>query len=73
MKVAILTQHQKDVLSGQKFSPDSYFNPIQDVNNNWVISLEEVSQCSNPSFWWVKDLELIDFNPKPSQFILSLL
>jgi hypothetical protein len=68
MKVAILTQYQKDLLSGQKFSPDSYFSPIQDIDDNWVISLEEISQCINPSFWWIKDLEIIDFNKKESLF-----
>lgn len=68
MKVAILTQYQKDLLLGQKFSPDSYFSPIQDIDDNWVISLQEISQCINPSFWWIKDLEIIDFNKKESLF-----
>jgi hypothetical protein len=41
--------------------PYSYFNPIQDANDNWIISQEEVDQCS---FKWVKALPLIEYIPK---------
>lgn len=64
--VGLLTEVQKDELVGQWYSPDSYFNPIQDLNNNWVISVEEMEQCVNPSFLWVKDLDLIPYEPKPT-------
>lgn len=63
MMVALLTLEQKDSLVGQLYAPDSYFNPIQDINNNWVISLEEVNQCVNPEFMWVKDLPEIPYDP----------
>ncbi len=43
-----------------------YFNPIQDANDNWVISVEEMEQCVNPDFMWVKDLDLIPYEPKPT-------
>ena len=42
--VGLLTELQKDELVGQLYAPDSYFNPIQDVNDNWVISVEEIEQ-----------------------------
>jgi hypothetical protein len=64
--VGLLTLTQKDELVGQSYAPDSYFNPIQDLNDNWVISVEEIEQCVNPSFIWVKDLDLIPYEPKPS-------
>lgn len=64
MKVAILTTKQKDELSGQAYVPDSFFNPIQDKNDNWVISDEEITNCQNESFLWIKNLELIDYTPK---------
>ena len=32
---------------------------------NWIISIEEINQCENPEFMWVKDLPLIEFKPKP--------
>jgi len=45
---------------------DCYFNPIQDLNDNWVISVEEMANCTNELFMWVKDLPLIIYEPKPS-------
>lgn len=64
--VGLLTIIQKDELIGQWYESDSYFNPIQDVDDNWVISTEEMNFCTNIKFMWVKDLELIVYNPKPS-------
>jgi hypothetical protein len=61
--VGLLTEVQKDELVGQLFNEDSYFNPIQDINDNWVISVEEMEQCVNPNFMWVKHLPLIEYNP----------
>jgi hypothetical protein len=62
--VYLLTDLQKDDLIGQWYAPDSYFNPIQDANDDWVISTEEVDYCVNPELQWVKDLPLIEFIPK---------
>ena len=64
--VGLLTELQKDELIGQLYAPDSFFNPIQDVNDNWVISIEEIEQCVNPDYLWVKDLDMIPYEPKPS-------
>lgn len=63
MKVGLLTIEQKEELIGQQFAPDSYFNPIQDLDNNWIISLEEMNQCSNLEFLWVKNIPIIDYKP----------
>jgi hypothetical protein len=63
MKVGLLTIEQKDSIVGQRFAPNSYFNPIQDINDNWVISQEEMEQCVNPEFIWVKDLSQILYEP----------
>lgn len=63
--VGLLTEIQKDELTGQMYAPDSYFNPIQDLNNNWVISIEEMEFCVNELFLWVKDLPLIIYEAKP--------
>lgn len=62
--VGLLTTIQKDELLGQTYAPDSFFNPIQDFYDNWVISVEEMANCVNESFIWVKDLELIEYKPK---------
>lgn len=63
--VGLLTIMQKDSMVGQWYAPDSYFNPIQDINDDWVISVEEMEFCVNPNFMWVKDLPLIEYVPKP--------
>lgn len=60
MNVALLTQEQAEQLRGKQYSNDCYFNPIQDANGNWIISIEEVNQCS---IEWVKQLELIEYQP----------
>ena len=65
-QVGLLTETQKDSLVGQLYDEDSYFNPIQDDFDNWIISVEEMEFCVNPEFQWVKDLPLIDYVPKPS-------
>lgn len=65
-QVGLLTENQKDSLVGQLYDEDSYFNPIQDINDNWIISIEEMDFCVNPEFQWVKDLPLIEYVPKPS-------
>jgi hypothetical protein len=66
INVGLLTEIQKDELIGQLYDEDSYFNPIQDLNDNWIISIEEIDQCVNPEFMWVKDLPLIPYEPKPT-------
>ena len=63
IQVGLLTIEQKDKLTGQQFMLDVYFNPIQDNNDNWIISIQEIDQCNN-KFSWVKELELITYEPK---------
>lgn len=65
MMVGLLNVEQKESLIGKIYTEDSYFNPIQDIDNNWVISTEEIKYCTNPEFIWVKELPLIEYNPKP--------
>lgn len=59
----LLTEQQKNEIEGQLFAPDSYFNPVQDDKDNWVIFEEEVNGCVNPEFMWVKTLPTIDYIP----------
>jgi hypothetical protein len=65
-QVGLLTESQKNEIVGQLYDEDSYFNPIQDIEDNWIISTEEMEFCVNPEFQWVKDLPLIEYKPKPS-------
>lgn len=64
MEVGLLTPEQKDLLVGQQFDVDSYFNPIQDADDNWIISQEEMQYCVVEQFSWVKELPLIEFKQK---------
>ena len=64
--VGLLTELQKNELVGQLYDEDSYFNPIQDINDNWIISIEEIEQNIFPSFDWIKDLPMIEYTPKPT-------
>ena len=66
IQVAILTEEQKNQLVGQQYAPDSYFNPIQDEDNNWIISIEETQSTD---IQWVKELALIEFKSKPSPVV----
>ena len=65
MKVVIITTEQKDILDKQLLCPGMRFNPVQDIDDNWVISQQEIDQCTTEEFMWVKDLELVDWAPKP--------
>jgi len=69
IQVGLLTEQQKNELVGQQYTANSYFNPIQDTNDNWIISQEEINYCDNKDFLWIKNLPLIDFIPKPSSFL----
>jgi len=63
MIVALLDINQKDLLIGQKYNEDSYFNPVQDADLNWIISTQEIEQNIYPEFDWIKNLPLIEFKP----------
>jgi len=67
MIVAQLTPEQAEQLQGVEFTQDSFFNPIQDLNDVWIISLEEQEQCT---INWVKDLPRIEYLPKETTKIL---
>lgn len=64
--VGLLTFEQKELIHGQQYTDDSYFNEILDADDNWIISTEEMNFCTNVQFMWVKDLDLIPYNPKPT-------
>jgi hypothetical protein len=66
IEVGQLTIEEKDQLVGQWYAPDSFFNPVQDINEVWIISQEEMNNCINSEFQWVKELPLIEYIPKPT-------
>ena len=67
MIVVQLTPEQAKQLKGVEFVQDSFFNPIQDLNDVWIISLEEQEQCNID---WVKKLPRIEYSPKQTTNLL---
>jgi hypothetical protein len=69
MKVRQLTVEQKDQLNGQMWNNGAFFNPTQDADGNWFISIEEVNGCTheNGAFEWIHELPEIDYNPVVSE------
>jgi len=65
-QVGLLTIEQKDSITGQMYTEDSFFNPLEDINSNWIISTQEMEYCTNEEFMWVKDLPLIEYKPVPT-------
>ena len=65
MNVYKLTAEQKDLLNGQKWNNQAFFNPTLDADGNWFISVEEVNGCTheNGTFEWIHELPLIAYNP----------
>ena len=63
--VGLLTQEQMYSIVGKEYTTDSYFNPLQDLNDNWIISVEEMEYCDNQEYIWTKELPLIVYEPKP--------
>ncbi len=64
MLVGKLTEEQKQTIEGQQYAPDCFFNPVQDINNIWIISTQEMEGCVNPEFIFVQNLPLIEYLPK---------
>ena len=64
MNVHKLTEEQKDLLVGQMWDNQAYFNPTQDADGNWFISVEEVNGCTHQGIVeWIHELPLIPHNP----------
>lgn len=71
--IAILTQQQKDILVGKTYDGTCYFNPILDLNDNWIISEIEYYYCLG--LWYLDELQtdlqfittlsLSEYLPKP--------
>jgi hypothetical protein len=69
MNVHILTLEQKEMLVGQMWNNQAYFNPTQDADGNWFISVEEVNGCTHQGAnEWIHNLPLIPYNPVVTEF-----
>jgi hypothetical protein len=63
MELYLLNIEQKELIEGKEFAKDSFFNPIQDKNGDWFVSQEEVRQCENKEFEFIKNLPLTTYEP----------
>jgi hypothetical protein len=66
IQVGLLTEEQANWLKLMQYIEGVYFNPIQDIDGNWIISQEEINGCSID---WAKQLPLIEFKPIPQDEI----
>jgi hypothetical protein len=62
-KVGKLTDMEAESLVGVEYSEGCLFNPIKDADGVYFISIEEMQQCTNELFEWVKTLPLIEYKP----------
>ena len=71
--IAIITQQQRDTLVDKTYDGVCYFNPILDLNDNFIISEEEYYYCLG--LWYLDELQndlqfittlsLSEYLPKP--------
>lgn len=65
-RVGIITEEQAVMLTGESYDKyGSSFSPVQDVNDNWVISQVEIESNMNAQFSWVNSIPLVEYKPKP--------
>ena len=58
-----LTPEQADELRGNEFAPDSFFNPVQDINGDWFIFDPEQELASRIEYPWMDNLIKVEFVP----------
>ena len=62
MKVVLLSTYPDFIYSEYELvKPNWFFNPVQDCNGNWVLSIEEVSESIYEKNDWLKKLPLINW------------
>ena len=57
MNVAKITEATKAQIENTEYQSDSNFNPVQDKNGNWIVSLIEAQYLQ------ITDFEVIKFEP----------
>lgn len=64
VRLASITEAQAIEIEGKQFAPDSYLSPKK-INVRWWLSETEVTDCVNPEFEWVNELELVELELPP--------
>lgn len=55
MTVYKISEKDYNKIKGQAYAPDCFFNPIADINDNWVISIEELNGIVFEQFLYLSD------------------
>lgn len=61
MLVAKITAEKAAQLFGKEYTNGGKFSPVQDNNDNWIISLVEAQYLE------INDIEVIEFEPQESE------
>lgn len=62
----ILTIEQKEAIQGVFFSPNIFFNCVQDINDVWFLFLSEQDKAILPQeYLYLLDLPKGEYVPKP--------
>lgn len=67
MKGIILTQVQKDLIQGQKYTQECFFDCVQDINNDWFLLLSENDKIllQHSEYSFILYFSESEFIPKP--------
>lgn len=55
MTVYKISTEDYNKIKGQEYAPSQFFNPIQDINDNWVISIEELNGIVFEQFLYLSE------------------
>jgi len=63
----ILTPEQKELIQGQYFSTDIFFNCVADINGIWFLFLSEqdIPLVQSSQYAWVLTLPQGEYTPPP--------
>lgn len=62
IQVAKISESDVNSLRGKQYGDGIYYNPIQDANGNWIVSVEESAYLSF-------EFELINYEPASNEDI----
>ena len=64
----ILTPEQKELIQGQFFATDIFFNCVADINGVWFLFLSEqdIPLVESSQYAWTLDLPQGEYTPPPS-------
>lgn len=61
-----LTIDEKAELEGITYDGETFFYPVQDINNAWFIGWLEVNNCTHSTgIEWIHSLSYVEYIEKP--------